>query len=428
MIKDANVNRAAAGSDCVSTGIARGRKELPNSSDYASEIFSIATLPGDTMSSSPALRALLKLNVTPGQALAIKRLALIFDEILYLLPETHPMLNGNFLEDGRVRRQRQDGSFVDEEFNFFLHARRGGIYSERSLHDEELQETLAELSENGVASSIAPYDSAELVSKDFESVRDALAATDLCDERFRELSETSADQFERLTFKTIQSVDEAGNHVEDILIRAPNAIVDSYDLTDVLVLADSMTACPIFIDPHHQSELRYRYENARDPDEAVIKKFPELAGTPSVKTTFGAVSFAISSELFDADILARKKTAEIIKYRRNMAEARAQYVSADLLELTKLVETSPWSDKTKRAIELYVMGKLKQDIATYRATMKETWEKMFGSLAGGICRQNRRGRRTGRAPAATLLSLGDCADRCRRWSGERVSETRPIGR
>jgi hypothetical protein len=336
------------------------------------------------MASSPALRALLKLNVTPSRALSIKRLALIFDEILYLLPETHPMLNGEFLRDGRVRRQRRDGSFVDEEFNFFLHARRGGIYSEESLHDEDLQETLAELRENGIARSIAPYDSPELTSRDFESVRDALAVTDLCDERFRELSETSDDQYERLTFKTIHSVDQAGNHVEDILIRAPNAIIDSFDLTDVLVLADSMNACPVFIDPHHQSELRYRYENASDPDEAVIRKFPELAATPSIKTTFGAVSFAISSELFEADILANKKTAEIIKYRRNMAEARAQYISSDLLELTKLVETSPWSDKTKRAIELYVMGKLKQDMATYRATMKETWEKMFGTLATGI--------------------------------------------
>src|SRR4051794_15445549 len=130
------------------------------------------------MASSSPLRALLKLNVTPDRALSIKRLALIFDEILYLLPETHPMLNGEFLEDRQVRRQRRDGSFVDEEFNFFLHTSRGGIYSEGSLQDEDLQETLAELRENGIARSIAPYDSPELSSRDFENVRDVLAVTD----------------------------------------------------------------------------------------------------------------------------------------------------------------------------------------------------------------------------------------------------------
>jgi len=55
---------------------------------------------------------------------------------------------------------------------------------------------------------------------------------------------------------------------------------------------------------------------------------------------------------------------------------------------------------------------------------------MFGTLATGIacCRQNRRSRRTCRAPAAALLSLGDCVDRPRSSAkmAERVPETGPV--
>ncbi len=330
------------------------------------------------------LKALLKLNNSPDRTTSFKRLALLFDEICYLPPDTHPVLDGELLEDGRVRRSRKDGTFSDEEFNFFLHTAPGFVYDEGSIHDSELQETLAELKEHGIARSMAFSDSPVLGNSAFKAIRNALAVSDLLDEKFRQLSETTPNQLEGLEFSTLDSVDENGRPVRDILVRAPNAIVDSYDLTDVLVLAHENNFCPVFIDHHHQGELRHRYENAKSPDGFALRLFPELEFRPSTKTTFGAVSFAIASEVFDSTLVARKTTSEIVKYRSNMAEARRLYVSSDLIELTKLVEDSPWGDKAKREIEFYVMGKLKHDVALYRTAMRETWEKMFGALSIGM--------------------------------------------
>jgi len=265
-----------------------------------------------------------------------------------------------------VRVSKPGGTSTDEEFNFFIHAGPGFVYHENSLHDDELQETLAELRENGVAVPAAFHDVPQFSTSTFQTVRNALAASALLDDKLIELSETTPAQLEQLKFTTVHSIDEHGNEEKDILVRAPNVIVDSYDITDILVLAHNANACPVFIDPHHQNELRHRYETAQAPDELIVRLFPELGPVSSVKATFGAVSFAISSEVFDAGLLGKKTTSEIIRYRRNMADSRAKYVSSDLLELSQLIETSPWSDNAKREIEFYVMGKLKKDIAVSR--------------------------------------------------------------
>lgn len=342
-----------------------------------------ATLPITAMEDAQ-VKALLKLNNSPDRTSNLKRLALLFDQILYLLPETHPILDGELLDDGRIRRTRIDGTASEEEFNFFLHTSPGLVFDEGSIHDAELQETLAELRENGIARQTAFDNSSVFGSSEFRTVRNALAVSDLCDETFRRLSETTADQCDRLKLTALDLVDENGRRVRDVLVRAPNAIVDSYDLTDVLVLAHENECCPVFIDPCHRRELQHRYSNARSPDESVLRAFPKLDSRSETKTIFGAVAFTLASEVFDSTTVVRKKTSEIIRYRNCMADARRLYISSDLIDLTKLVESSPWDDKVRCDIELYVMGKLKHDVALYRTAMQETWEKMFGTLGTSL--------------------------------------------
>jgi hypothetical protein len=111
------------------------------------------------------------------------------------------------------------------------------------------------------------------------------------------------------------------------------------------------------------------------------KEFPRLQFDNVLRGTYGDVSFAVASEVFHHETLANRTMTEIIKYRQAMEDARRRYVSDDLVELTALVEDSPWTAKGQTEIERYVMGKLANDLATYRATTRETWEKMFGSLA-----------------------------------------------
>jgi len=87
------------------------------------------------MASGPALKALFKLNNTPERAANVKRLALLFDELLYLLPDTHPVLDGEFIEDGRIRVRRTDGTIVEEDFDFFVHTSSCFTFDEASIHD-----------------------------------------------------------------------------------------------------------------------------------------------------------------------------------------------------------------------------------------------------------------------------------------------------
>ncbi|MBZ5676881.1 MAG: hypothetical protein LAP61_21780 [Acidobacteriia bacterium] len=336
------------------------------------------------MASGPALKALFKLNNTPDRATNVKRLALLFDELIYMLPDTHPVLDGEFLEEGRIRVRRSDGAIIEEDFDFFVHTSSGFTFDEASIHDSELEETLAELRENEIARSVAVSDFDELTTEQFRRVRNAFAASDMLDEEFNRLSETTVDQYEGLKISTVRSIDENGTHQEHSLIRAPNAIIDSYDITDVLACAHRATACPVFIDPHHKGELRHRYEKTRTLGDVVLRSFPELEAHSSVRPAFGAVSFSIASQLFDLATISAKSTSEIVKYRKSMADARERYISTDLLELTQLVESSPWGGKAEHEIELYVMGKLRRDTALYRQAMRETWERMFGSLATGI--------------------------------------------
>lgn len=333
------------------------------------------------MPKDPSLKALFKLNECDDRVANIKRLALLFDELHYLPPETHPTLIGEPLDDGLIRLRGPAGELVTEEFNFFLHTGPGLCYEDESIHDAELRDTLAELREARIAHRVESQPTV-LEDSSFQLARAALATSELQDETFRKLSRTTEEQPLKLKVTTLQLVDrETGTERTDYLIRSPNAIVDSYDLTDVLTTAHGLHACPVFLDVHHRKELQYRYQRSTQGLATAAATFPELGDGRSMKNRYGEVAFSVASEIFTDAVISQRSISEIIRYRSRMDDARRQYVSTDLMELTMLAEDSPWAPKTEREIERYIYSKLTKDLTVYRNTMRETWEKMFGSLA-----------------------------------------------
>lgn len=335
------------------------------------------------MTSSQTLKALFKLNTTSERVTNVKRLALLFDELLYMLPDTHPVLNGTPLENGQIRVQQPDGTFVNEDFDFFAHTSDGFTFDESSIHDAELQETLAELREAEIAVPVSITEFHDLSTAQYRRVRAALAATESLDEEFNRISETSAEQYESVKIKPLRTIDKDGNEHEDWLVRAPNAVVDSYDITDVLAYSNLADACPVFIDPHHQAEVRHRHERLSAIAGVVSRTLPGVGAFPSVRPAFGSVAFSFASQVFSRETIDKKTTSQIIKYRRAMTTSRELLMSGDLLALVQLSESAPWSDKIEADVERYLIGKFKNDLALYNQKMRETWEKMFGSLAVG---------------------------------------------
>jgi hypothetical protein len=341
------------------------------------------------MSVDSKLRALFKINECPDRVTNVKRLALLFDELLYLPPETHPILNGEFRTDGRVLRRLMDGSTVEEEFNFFLHTLPGFTYADESIRDSELRETLAELREHKIARAVSLGDLDVVEPGEFHRIRNAFAAADMLDEEFNRLSESTISQYERIRITTIESLDQHGDKRVDRLVRAPNAIVDSYDITDVLGLAHSLRACPVFIDAHHRRELELRYDRASDIRLSQLS--PTLNQSSFTRAAFGAVSFSLANEIFDSPAISSRSTKEIVHYRSRMEDARVKYVSSDLMELTQLVESQPWGPKVQDEVERYLLGKMKRDLAAYSQATGEIWEKMFGALSIGLFKAARTG-------------------------------------
>lgn len=332
------------------------------------------------MASGGTLKALFKVNECADRIDNIKRLALLFDECHYLPPETHPILLGEPIEGGLVGRRDAAGNLQTEPFEFFKHTTPGFTYDDGSIRDPELRATLAELREAKIAFP-ANVDHHEIDGDSLLCAKKILAVSEMNDEVFRTLSETTPEQFSRASVTTIHSVDQEGHEHKHHLVRAPNAIVDSYDLTDVLTTAHKLRACPIFLDDHHRAELKHRYDKMKEGAGEIARTFPSLGLDGSLRGSFGAVSFRVASEVFDRETIASRKVSDIIKYRVRMEDARKRYLSEDLMELTAIVETHPWGEGMQTEIERYVMGKLTKDLTVYRQTMRATWEKMFGSLA-----------------------------------------------
>jgi len=63
-------------------------------------------------------RAVVYLRNDEAHAAALKRLALFFDEILYILPEIYA-LDEKMLRDGKHFEERRPGVFVVKDFNYF---------------------------------------------------------------------------------------------------------------------------------------------------------------------------------------------------------------------------------------------------------------------------------------------------------------------
>lgn len=343
-------------------------------------------------SESPCtIKALVKLRDGRGDSLALKRLALLFDEILYLPPHLPPVIKetvkagteANTIDSASFAKRLPDGSIDLSCFNYFRDTERFFVLCPESL-EPELVDTLGVFDESGITRQPSQTEwrqFLEFKNEDFDRICDTIASKDVRDENFNLLSGTSASDYELFNhLRVITISDSNGNKCTFTCINTPNSITDSYDLTTLLAMAHEISAYPVFLDPRHKKELEYRYEQLLDSQRDLGRQYPELVNSLGLPGRFGEVAYSISNVVFDANVIIERSAEEIVKYRTALRDARRRYLTGDLLELAQIVESNPWGEKTREEIRRYVNGRLNQDIQKYDDQSRQVWEKLFGGL------------------------------------------------
>lgn len=309
------------------------------------------------MSSAGSFRAIVSLGNMPGEVEHLKRLALMFDEIYYLHPQIYCL---------------EDMSLVDPSGKFQVDFFRDCVpYDVITL--ENLKETIDILEDAKIAKGIVARD------ETLTDLRRDIALIDHADPEFRKLTPDSTPAVSRFGFAHMNGP-ERGKRGELVGIIPSLTIWDSLVLTNTLYLANKEGLYPVFLEPRHRKEMKYRYDQYRQRLSSIASAYPDLISPVNFPTQFGEVTFSVFKGVWSHELLVLRSLQEIVKYRHNMAPARKKYI-ASLTELADIAENNPWNQKTKDTVSKYLL-KLEADLVSYRQEAERISKKMFGNLIG----------------------------------------------
>lgn len=334
-------------------------------------------------------RAVVAIGNDAQSAVALKRLALFFDEIRYLRSYVPAVLVSNEgIPNGFERNS--EGFYVARDFDYFRDA-VSRLFPSRSALAPALIETLDTFSEHGVAVEITPPSPGDTtLGLPLKLIADQLVVLDMQDTRFNEISGTPSEQYhlDRLISRQSLAVipDDGSAPIAFHPVNEPIAMHDSRLLTEVLCAAQSTGAHPVFITDRHRREMAYRHSQLREAPRQALGLADIIGidgGTPG---TFGEVVFEMANATMLSDAVAARSAEEIVTYRAAMDSSRRKLVSRDLHELSQLVAGNPWSDEVKSEVRRYVTGKLEGDLAEYETRAADVWKKLYGSLSVEVTR------------------------------------------
>ncbi len=316
----------------------------------------------------------------------LKRLALFFDEIYFILPTIFTFTHEFLVRREQARISNNDISQDSDNFDFLRDTEVGMITTDIGLQPQ-LAETLSVLKENGIAKEV--NDVLRLTLDDhLLAIRNHLASFDIHDKTFNELSETSSEDYNlaklsrlRMSAQREDMLDSPPMPLFVIIQNAPEAILNSYEITATLYASHETSSSPVFLHPKLKRIMEYRYAQYKKGLEFLKKSSHDIISPADFKANFGEITFNIANSLLSSELIAMKTPEQIVKYRNVMTEARQHFLSENLIEIASLVQDNPWNSQTKKEIEKYIMGKLNQAILQYNEASRETWEKLFGNIA-----------------------------------------------
>lgn len=314
----------------------------------------------------------------------IKRLALFFDEIHFIMPRG-AIIEQEVLED-TSKFKRHKGMIEILDFNFFRDVSYGGIslVLNSSFGNEEISDLLAALKEKGIAKE-ATYEGTKNEKEHIKQLLDNLVLLDIQDERYNEILKVKEEDYDIAKMlnqgKNITVQSESGKLENFKVVFPPDTINNSYDISYNCVVSNIIDGVSIFPLKAQKESIKYKYDKYRLNLKAISEKYPNLLSFSDFNLHFGEVSFSLFNRVITSDSISKLSINEILKYREALDESRRLFLSKNLIEISELITENPWNNKTKNEINKFILSKLNQQILDYEAKTELTWRKMYGSIS-----------------------------------------------
>ncbi|MDX6707148.1 MAG: hypothetical protein QOI48_2994 [Solirubrobacteraceae bacterium] len=330
----------------------------------------------------PTTKAVIHLSRDVSEATKLKRLALLFDQVHYVLPLAAG-ISAEALADPS-RYTVTGGRLNVHDFNYFRDVDHGYVFMHDNL-DPEVRHTLVALTEAGIVVDGTDELSSTQRDGSYAQVRKLLLSRDVRDPKWNRMTGTKVADYHlanRLA-KVILARDGDADGVNKMVwwhLQEPDAVFAADQIASAAYLADLINGAPVF-EARYGDLLAYRYEQLR----AGLAELNELGhAVPDVSSfggRFGEIAFSVANSVFSSESVARHSVEDIIRYRGEMDIARRRFISEDILELTSLVTENPWDARARDEITRFVNTKLAGDVAKFEAASTSTWEKLHGALA-----------------------------------------------
>lgn len=335
------------------------------------------------MAEYPKLKAVIHIQETADMHNILKRLALFFDEIYYILPPIYVLTEGNReiidLDNFKNMTKNEKGGIILPVKSLYENAEPILELSADSLKSD-LKETIFKFEENGIMRRVQNEFNFEN-DANFLEIRKFIAIADSNDILFNQISKTSLEDYKQSEARSITiKWDDPPQEENIITLEVPQAFRISHNITTSMFLSNEMSLFPVFSDPVLHNIMAYRYDQYKKGLEFLKERSSSLTSPEDFKGQFGEVTFLIANSLFASNLISQKSPEEIVKYRSLMEEARQKFLSQDLMEIANITQMNPWNSQTKNEIEKYIFQHLRQDIISYNEKSQEIWKKLFGTI------------------------------------------------
>lgn len=303
----------------------------------------------------------------------LKRLALLFDEVHYVLPHLETIKQEVLSNPNRVRIGA-DGSLDFVDFNYWEDTEE--VYTLQVDQNEgPLYETISTLKEHGIAIEAKRAENKEYLKQ----TKNIIAFRDLEDKKFLKITDTPLKEARRFGYSTLGLVGDNGNfNLYHLFVS--NALADSANITELLYLSNQNSLFPVFLDNRHKDVMQYRYTQYKKGLKTIQKISDEQMSPVDYKMSFGEITFSLARALIPSQAITNKTLKDVLKYREAMAKSREQFLTNELRELTSIITDNPWGKSTKDEIQKYIISKFNHSLIQYELESERVWEKMFGTL------------------------------------------------
>ena len=327
-------------------------------------------------------RVLVNLWQNDNMAAELKRLALLFDEILYYPPHISVLSNELQTDRSRFKHVGKGFTYIDQ-FSFARDVFPGVFVSDESLKGDGLATTVINLHAAGVMRPITQDPKVQLLLPDeLKNVMHSLWAREMEDETFLQLTRTSKEDFNKpieMGGMTLREPD--GNEFSTVWVNPPEAFNVSSILTMQAYYAAEMDATPVLFPTQLQKAWTHRMNKCLQLVQHLGRQ--ELCSPvyPSIEVALGAAGFWLSGLLFGNDLVEHLSINDVLKLRKALDEPRRDFISTHLTVLAGMIQDNPWSDNSLEKVKTYVQTQLKPAIQRFNQEGKALWESTLGKLS-----------------------------------------------